>query len=356
MAELDDPMRLDEFDGVLVSASPDDALNAFVREAANRADTPIALVSLVMRRIQFFRAAHGLPPDLAISKATSRCDSFCQFVVRIEGPFVVSEATLDPRVPKELVHGYGIRAYAGVPLRHGSHVLGSLCVIDTRPRDFEPSLIDDLQVIAGKVVERLEILREIEAPSRPPALPFWDVRGAIEKLAADGLVVERALREIDAVLRATASIDAASAASELTRQYASLHRDISMLYEELFAELYAMRDSALAVAGAVSGSVRRSPDASVRTFARSARSLERSMAEIQPIVRLIQAFAGEAVITAEVFARNASVLREALDFDHDILATIAAMREAGEHILEAISTEATDPPLSGASEGEEPAS
>jgi hypothetical protein len=345
MAELDDPMRLDEFDGVLVSASPDDALNGFVREAANRADTPIALVSLVMRRIQFFRAAHGLPPDLAISKATSRCDSFCQFVVRTEGPFVVSEASLDPRVPKELVHRYGIQAYAGVPLRYGGHVLGSLCVIDIKPRDFEPSLISDLKAIADKVVKRLEALREIDAPAREPALSLVDVRVAITKLADDGLIVERALREIDAVLRATASIDPASAASELTSQYTSLHRDISMLYEELFAELYSMRDSALAVASAVSGSARRSPEDAVLAFAKSARRLERSMAEIQPIVRLIQAFAGDGVISAEVFARNASVLREALDFDSDILATIAAMREAGERILEALSSEAPDPLL-----------
>lgn len=326
MAELDDPRRLNELDGAVLDKAPDEVLNASVREAAERAGAPIALVSIVMRRIQLFRAWYGLPPDLAVSRATSRCDSFCQFVVRTERPFVVSEASADPRVPQELVGRYGIQAYAGVPLRRGDHVLGSLCVIDVKPRSFDPGLIDALTDIAERVVQRLEELREVEGAEPRPRLSEAEVRAAVEGLLRDGQVVERALREIDAVLRAAASIDAAHAAAELGSSYAGLQRDIGMLYGELFEQLSAMRESALRIAASRG-------DAEGAALEQAARSLSRSLAEVAPLVRLITALVEDGSIGADAFARNASVLREALDFDRDIVAALRTIYAAAARAL-----------------------
>src|SRR5262245_14166013 len=103
MAELDDPVRLAQFRTAITQLDGDGVLEACVREAATRAEAPIALVTFVMSKVQLFRAAVGLPPELEASRATSRCDSFCQFVVKEEGPFIVSDAKNDSRVPQNMV-------------------------------------------------------------------------------------------------------------------------------------------------------------------------------------------------------------------------------------------------------------
>jgi len=85
----------------------DGVLEECVQQAAAAAEAPIALVTFVMRKIQLFRAAIGPPPELAVTRATSRCDSFCQFVVMTEGPFIVTNARLDQRLPQNMVETYG---------------------------------------------------------------------------------------------------------------------------------------------------------------------------------------------------------------------------------------------------------
>lgn len=55
-------------------------------------------------------SADAVRPDLAISRATSRGSSFCQFVVHDDAPFEVNDARADGRAPTELVEEYGIRA------------------------------------------------------------------------------------------------------------------------------------------------------------------------------------------------------------------------------------------------------
>jgi hypothetical protein len=342
MAELNDPLRLNQLDGAVLDKAPDEVLDACVREAAERSGTPIALVSVVMRRIQLFRAWFGLPPELSISRATSRCESFCQFVVRTEGPFVVTEASTDLRVPQDLVQRYGIQAYAGVPLRYGPHILGSLCVIDVKPRSFDPSVVEMLGAIAEKVVARLEVLREIQAPSPPAKLSDAEARGALEALLRDGSVVERALREIDAILRAASGIDAARAASALGSSYAGLHKDIAHLYNELFEQLRAMRENAVRIAGWLGGD-------GAASLEQGARALSRALIEVEPLVRLITAFVEEGSIEAEAFARNASVLREALDFDRDLVTALRDIEEAGSRALAALGP--VDPPAGGGAGG-----
>ncbi|MCK6589465.1 MAG: GAF domain-containing protein [Polyangiaceae bacterium] len=340
MAELNDPLRLNQLDGAVLDKAPDEVLNACVREAAEKAGAPIALISVVMRRIQLFRAWFGLPPELSISRATSRCESFCQFVVRTEGPFIVTNAETDLRVPQDLVHRYGIQAYAGVPLRYGPHILGSLCVIDVKPRSFDPAVIATLEGIAERVVERLGVLREIQAPERLPKLSDTEARAALSDLLRDSVVVERALREIDAILRAASGIDAARAASELERSFAGIHKDIALLYNELFEQLRAMRESALRLAAWLGGD-------GAGSLEQGARTLSRALVEVEPLVRLIEAFVEEGSIEAEAFARNASVLREALDFDRDLVTALRDIKEAGGKALAALEL-ATPPAIGGA--------
>jgi GAF domain-containing protein len=198
MADLDDKARLAQFRAPLLQLDSDGVLDDCVAKAARAADAPIALVSFVMGKVQLFRAAVGLPAELELSRATSRCDSFCQFVVKYEGPFTVTDAKNDPRVPQHLVETYGIQAYLGVPIRSGGQTLGSLCVADGKERTWRPSLVGELSDIAARVSARLdELAREGATTEPPPSSP-----GALAdnvRMLSD--VIQRSLVEVGPLVR-----------------------------------------------------------------------------------------------------------------------------------------------------------
>jgi len=148
------------FDQSLLAETEDGELSAIVEEASRELSTPIALVTLVLEQIQFFKTHYGLPSDLAAARGTDRDVSFCQFVVKTGEPFEVNDAELDERVPKHLVKQYGIRSYLGIPVLVDGTVVGSLCVIDTQPRMFSKADRNCLEKLAVKVNQRLDGLNQ----------------------------------------------------------------------------------------------------------------------------------------------------------------------------------------------------
>src|SRR5690242_4607925 len=188
MAELDDPMRLAQFRASIMQLDDDGVLQECVQQAAARAEAPMALVTFVMSKIQLFRAAVGLPPELGATRATSRCDSFCQFVVMAEKPFVVTDAKNDIRVPQAMVETYGLAAYLGVPIHVGGQVLGSLCVADGRERSWRPELVDEMSALAKRVSERLQELAGSELRSSIP--PVGESNGLAAEVALLAQVVQ----------------------------------------------------------------------------------------------------------------------------------------------------------------------
>lgn len=156
----DRPERRPAFRRELLAETTDAELQEIVTTAARELSSPIALVSLVLDQIQFFKAHYGLPPDLAAARGTDRDVSFCQFVVRDGDTFEVNDAPNDPRVPQHLVDAYDIRAYLGAPIHAEGTVVGSLCVLDTRSRSFSEDQRVSLEKLAGLVDQRLAALNE----------------------------------------------------------------------------------------------------------------------------------------------------------------------------------------------------
>lgn len=154
------PDRHRAFATGLLDEAEDDMLQSIVTAAAQQLSAPIALVNLVLEEIQFFKAHYGLPLDLATARSTERDVSFCQFVVRDGALFKVTNAKQDARVPQHLVKHYGIKSYLGIPLQVNDVIVGSLCVIDTEPRDFLEADHQILQELAGQVNERLSELSQ----------------------------------------------------------------------------------------------------------------------------------------------------------------------------------------------------
>lgn len=166
MSVLDNAERMSSFDAPLLDSSPDPELQALVTEATALTGFPIGLVSLVVRKIQFFRAQVGLPPDLSATLATDRCTSFCQFVVARGGPLEIEDTTREPGLPRDLVERYGIRAYVGFPLKVRGQTVGSFCVIGAQPARLTAEVLTKLEQLAGRASARLEALAcQVPAPA-----------------------------------------------------------------------------------------------------------------------------------------------------------------------------------------------
>lgn len=160
------PDRHAAFSENLLTEADDNELQQIVERAAHELGTPVALVSLVLDQIQFFKAQYGLPHDLAASKSTRRDVSFCQFVVRDGKPFEVNDAPNDSRIPQHLVKEYNIQSYLGIPIHIRDTVVGSLCVIDTKKRSFTNDEHVALSRLAELVNERIAALSDRRRQTR----------------------------------------------------------------------------------------------------------------------------------------------------------------------------------------------
>ena len=124
---------------------------------ASVCQTPIALVSLLDTERQWFKSRHGLD-----ALETPREYAFCDHAIRAPGIMVVHDAQADERFRENpLVTGApNIRFYAGSPLVDGDgHAMGTLCVIDRKPRQLTPEQVDALEKLSRQVVHLLELRR-----------------------------------------------------------------------------------------------------------------------------------------------------------------------------------------------------
>jgi excisionase family DNA binding protein len=116
---------------------------------------PIALLSLVTARRQWFKSRSGLGLP-----QTPREDAFCSHTIAGSGPLIVPDALLDARFRENpLVTGTPfVRFYAGFPLTDsGGFRLGALCVMDHEPRllrEREVRALEELTAIAAEEIRR----------------------------------------------------------------------------------------------------------------------------------------------------------------------------------------------------------
>lgn len=161
--------------GVLDTA-PEREFDAIVQLAKHLMNCKIALVSLIDRDRQWFKAKIGLDVD-----QTPRELAFCAHAVAADDILIVPDATKDNRFSSNpLVTGApNIRFYAGVPIRAAMLdtpskllPLGTLCVIDDKPREVDPGDMK-LLVELGHLVETLIAARS----SAAAAVGFAEERG-----------------------------------------------------------------------------------------------------------------------------------------------------------------------------------
>ena len=125
----------------IVKRRGEPVLQHIVERAARDYGVPIALISIVDRRREFFAAQIGMAQD-----DIPRKNALCQHAVKCPGePVVATDARADPRFATNpcVVGPPYIRFYAGVPLLdRAGYALGALCVMDSVPRESAPSLFN----------------------------------------------------------------------------------------------------------------------------------------------------------------------------------------------------------------------
>lgn len=134
--------------------------DAFERVAALiqlvfRVDTSV--VSMIDGHRQWYKAARGTP-----NTGVPIEETFCRLTVEADAPLVIADASKDDRL-KDNPHVTGdahVRFYAGVPLRTPEGVtIGTLCAIDSQPREFSPHDTEVLEGLARIVMNELELRR-----------------------------------------------------------------------------------------------------------------------------------------------------------------------------------------------------
>ena len=141
----------------IVETPPEETFDAIARLAAQICQTPVAVINFIDDRLQWFKAHIGLeithmPPKIGLC---SRC-------IHLRDGLVIPDTLADEQSRSNpVVNNYPyVRFYAGVPLIvPGEYSIGTLCVVDYKPRELKSEQLEALRLLSHQVVNQLEIRR-----------------------------------------------------------------------------------------------------------------------------------------------------------------------------------------------------
>ena len=116
---------------------------------------PIAIVSLVDHDRIWFKSHHGID-----ASETGREPGLCASAIFSPDVYHIRDAATDMRALANplVAQGLGLRFYAAAPLRtHDGFNLGTLCIIDRKPRDLSPFEAELLMKLAALVMDQMEL-------------------------------------------------------------------------------------------------------------------------------------------------------------------------------------------------------
>lgn len=143
----------------ILDTEPEQAFDDLTLLASYICKTPIALISLVDQDRQWFKSKVGL----SVSE-TPREVAFCSTAIQQSDVMVVPDTLQDARFRDNplVVSEPRIRFYAGAPLiNEEGYALGTLCVVDRKPREFGPDQVEALQALSRLVLAQLEFRRNL---------------------------------------------------------------------------------------------------------------------------------------------------------------------------------------------------
>ncbi|MFN0070534.1 MAG: GAF domain-containing sensor histidine kinase [Chloroflexota bacterium] len=155
-----DPNRLRALGRTGLLGTPaEEEFDRLTRLAAEILEVPVAIVNLIQEDWQFFKSCFGVPEPIARERGMPVEHSFCKHAVAAGQPLVVNDMRLHPiHKHNPMIEELGIVAYAGIPLivPEGA-ALGTLCVIDVKPRAWTPKQMQILSDLAASVMTEIDL-------------------------------------------------------------------------------------------------------------------------------------------------------------------------------------------------------
>lgn len=137
----------------ILDTPPEQRFDRYARLAQKLFDVPMVLITFVDSDRQWFKSRLGLEIT-----ETPRDLSICGHTILQKEPFVVNDATKDSRFSDNpyVTGKLGLRFYAGCPLTlQSGDSIGTLCILDTKPRALDQEALESLSEIATMVTDEL---------------------------------------------------------------------------------------------------------------------------------------------------------------------------------------------------------
>ena len=147
----------------LLDTPSESDFDELVELASRICNCPISLITLLDKDRQWFKAKKGINAD-----GTSRDEAFCSHAILQDEVMIVKDATKDERFFDNpfVIGDPNVRFYAGAPIvSRSGHKLGTICLIDSKPKSFTKEEEALLQLLAKQASRLLEIHKK---KSRPP--------------------------------------------------------------------------------------------------------------------------------------------------------------------------------------------
>ena len=146
----------------IMDSLPEQAYDDFARLASTICNTPIALITLLDDKRQWFKSNIGLDVN-----ETPRSQAFCAHaIMNTNEVMIIEDAATDERFASNplVTADPNIRFYAGAPLvTPTGEALGTICVIDREPRKISENQLEALQILSREIIVQLELRKSIAA-------------------------------------------------------------------------------------------------------------------------------------------------------------------------------------------------
>jgi predicted PurR-regulated permease PerM/GAF domain-containing protein len=163
--EASPAFRIDPFDGPV-----EGMFDRLALHLARSLDAPFVLITAADGNRHFWESQCGLPEESLDTGWSTRECSICNKLVQSQELSVVDDTAEDERFANDaFLQDHGIRFCAVAPLMdHQDHVIGSLCVLDTRPRQMTDFQLKTLAATAETVMSAIEMSEPVAGAAVSP--------------------------------------------------------------------------------------------------------------------------------------------------------------------------------------------
>ncbi|MFE9016866.1 GAF domain-containing SpoIIE family protein phosphatase [Streptomyces cyaneofuscatus] len=159
-AVLSDPARLAALEASgMAGSAPEQVFDDLTRLAVSVTGAAISAITFVGGARTYWKSVPHLPYGGSEQWQNGVGESFCYFAVGANGPFIVEDAAKDPRTAGHQAIGpWGVGSWAGFPIvSTDGHAIGTMCVIDANPRQWQPQELETLATLARAVSNEINL-------------------------------------------------------------------------------------------------------------------------------------------------------------------------------------------------------